>query len=142
MNKKNPKKPKDENSLEFTSSPHETNSVVNGEKQKVLTNNAIEYFNAGEEELKKDRNNSAVVLYFKCLISLCDLYILNKIGESPSSHTTRFKILREKFPKVYDIVDKDFPFYQGSYVQIMTKELAEVIREDAKIMAEKTKVKL
>jgi len=39
-------------------------------------------------------------------------------------------------------MDKDFPYYQDSYVQIMSKELAEVIKNDAKTMAEKTKIKL
>jgi len=115
---------------------------MNNEKENILKNNAVEYFKSGEEEFTKRRNNSAVVLYFKCLISLCDLYLLKETGESPSSHTARFKILKEKFPEIYDIVDKDFPFYQGSYVQVMTKELAEVIKEDAKIMAKKTKVEL
>ena len=115
---------------------------MNKEKEKVLINNAKEYFNSGEDDFRKGRYNSSVVLYFKCLVSLCDLHILRETGESPSSHTLRFRILREKFPEVYDLIDKDFPFYQGSYVQIMTKELAEVICEDAKIMAEKTKVKL
>jgi len=43
---------------------------------------------------------------------------------------------------VYDILDKDFPFYQQSYVQIMTKELAEVIKDDVQIMAKKTKIEL
>ena len=43
---------------------------------------------------------------------------------------------------VYNIIDKDFPFYQDSYFQLMSKELAEVIKNDAQIMAEKTKINL
>jgi hypothetical protein len=70
------------------------------------------------------------------------LHILKKTGKTPSSHTDRFRILQQKFPEEYDLVDKDFPFYQDSYVQSMTKELAEVIRDDAKIMAGKTETKL
>jgi uncharacterized protein (UPF0332 family) len=92
--------------------------------------------------LKKGRNNSALVLFFKSLVALCDLFLLQKKGKSPSSHASRFKILKENFREVYDLLDKDFPFYQGSYVQSMTKEIAEVIEEDAKTMAEKTQVKL
>ena len=112
------------------------------EKEVILENNAKEYFNSGEENLKKERYNSAVVLFFKCLIALADLYILKNTGEAPSSHTNRFKTLQEKFPSEYNLVDKDFPFYQNSYVQSMTKELAEVIRNDVKIMAEKAEIKL
>ncbi|MEK6913171.1 MAG: hypothetical protein AABW47_00680 [Nanoarchaeota archaeon] len=111
-------------------------------KETILTDNAREYYNSGKEELNKKRNNSAVVLFFKCLISLCDLYILKKTGETPSSHTHRFKVLKEQFPNEYNIVDKDFPFYQDSYVQLMTKELAEVIKEDAEIMAKKSGITL
>jgi hypothetical protein len=111
-------------------------------KEDILINNAKEYYNSGKEELDKQRNNSAVVLFFKCLISLCDLYLLKKTGETPSSHTHRFKILKETFSKGYNLVDKDFPFYQDSYVQLMTKELAEVIKEDAEIMAKEAEIKL
>lgn len=115
---------------------------MNKEKENVLINNSREYFNSGEDELKKGRNNSAVVLFFKCLVSLCDIYILRKTGNAPSSHTSRFKILKEKFPEEYDLIDKDFPFYQNSYVQLMSKELAEVIKDDAKTMAKKIEIGL
>jgi len=112
------------------------------EKAQILEKTAIEYFNAGEDEFKKERYNSAVVLFFKSLVALIDLYIFQKTGETPSSHTERFRVTQEKFPDVYDLLDKDFPFYQDSYVHIMTKELSGVIKNDAKTMAEKAKVKL
>lgn len=112
------------------------------EKQDILIKSGKEYFYSAEDEFKKNRNNSAVVLYFKSLVSFSDLYILQKTGNTPSSHIDRFRITQERFLDVYDLLDKDFPFYQSSYVQIMSKELAEVIKEDAKIMAEKTQVKL
>ena len=115
---------------------------VNNEKKLILKNNAKEYFSSGSEELNKNRYNSAVVLFFKSLIALADLYILEQTGESPSSHNNRFRVLQEKFPEIYDLVDKDFPFYQDSYIQLMSKELAEVIKDDAKIVAEKVKVEL
>ena len=103
---------------------------------------AKEYFNAAEDESNKFRYNSAVVLYFKSLIALIDLFILQKTGDTPSSHTDRFRTSEENFPEVYDLLDKDFPFYQNSYFQIMSKELAEVIKDDTKIMAEKTEIEL
>ena len=56
------------------------------EKEKVLTNNAQEYFSSAERDFKENKNNSSVVMYFKCLIALVDLYILKKTGETPSSH--------------------------------------------------------
>jgi len=66
--------------------------------------------------------------------------ILEKTGKSPSSHNQRFQITKTNFPEVYNLIDKDFPFYQSSYVNILTKELAEVIKDDAKIMAEKAEI--
>ena len=111
-------------------------------KHKILEKSAREYYNSGIDGFHKERYNSAVVLFFKSLISLTDLYILQKTGETPSSHTHRFRIVENNFKDIYELLDKDFPFYQDSYEQIMTKELAEVIRDDAKIIAEKTKISL
>ena len=111
-------------------------------KEEILIKAGKEYFYSGNDELNKGRHNSAVVLYFKALISFSDLFILQKTGNTPSSHNDRFKITKEKFSEVYNLLDKDFPFYQSSYVQIMSKELAEVIKNDAKIVAEKTEIKL
>lgn len=115
---------------------------MNNDKKEILENNAEEYFYSGEDNLLKGRYNSAIVLFFKALISFVDIYILINTGKVPSSHGHRFRILYEKFPKVYDLVDKDFPFYQNSYIQSINKETVEVVKDDAKFMAEKTKIKL
>ena len=111
-------------------------------KEEILIKAGKEYFYSGNDEFDKGRHNSAVVLYFKALVSFSDLYVLQKTGNTPSSHTDRFKITKEKFPEVYNLLDKDFPFYQDSYIQMMTKELAEVIKNDALFMAKKTKIEL
>jgi len=112
------------------------------EKKEILIKTSKEYFDSGREEFDKKRYNSAVVLFFKALVSLIDLYILQKTGDTPSSHTSRFRITQTNFHDIYDLLDKDFPFYQDSYVNVLTKELAEVIKDDAKFMAEKVKVEL
>jgi hypothetical protein len=115
---------------------------MNKEKSEILEKTAQEYFYSAVDEMNKNRHNSAVVLFFKSLVALIDLYILQNKGITPSSHTERFRICGNNFPDIYDILDKNFPFYQDSYVHIMTKELAEVVKEDAQIIAKKTKVKL
>jgi uncharacterized protein (UPF0332 family) len=117
-------------------------NTENDEKQEILEKTAKEYFDSGQEEFKKKRYNSSVVLFFKSLVSLIDLFILQKTGGTPSSHEQRFRTTMKNFPEVYNLLDKDFPFYQDSYAQIMTKELAEVIQDDAKIMAERVKIKI
>ena len=111
-------------------------------KEIILESSAKEYFNSAEEDLQKARYNSAVVLYFKSLIALTDLFIFQKIKKTPSSHNERFSITKTIFPEIYSLIDKNFPFYQDSYIQLMSKELAEVIKNDAKIMAKKTEIEL
>ena len=66
---------------------------------------------------------------------------MKNTGKTPSSHVLRFNITKEKFYEIYNLIDKDFPFYQDSYGKIMSKELAEVIRDDAKIAAKKLELK-
>ena len=108
----------------------------------ILEQNAKEYYkNALEAEGKKEYN-SAVTLFFKAIASLADLFVLVKEGKIPSNHTERFRILESKYKEVYNILDKDFPFYQNSYFQKLSKELAEVIKNDAKVMADETKVEI
>lgn len=111
-------------------------------KAEILENTIREYYSSAEEELKKTRNNSAVVLYFKALVGLIDLYVLKNKGFSPSSHKQRFAITQNEFPDLYNLLDKDFPFYQDSYSKVMDKELAEVIREDVQTMAKKVEITL
>ena len=112
---------------------------MNEEKGYILKKTAEEYFLSGEEQLLENRFNSAVILFFKSLVAYADLYILQKTGKTPSSHNERFKIAKDNFEKLYNLLDKDFPFYQDSYIQLMTRELAEVIKNDAKYMEEKTR---
>jgi hypothetical protein len=111
-------------------------------KEKILEKNAKEYYGDGKDSLRKGSYNSAVVLFFKSLVSFVDLYILQNLGYMPSSHIARFSITKNHFSKIYNLLDKDFPFYQDSYIKSMNKELAEVIKEDAEFMAKEAKVKL
>ena len=112
------------------------------EEEHVLLGNAREYWkNALLAEQNKEYNTS-VTLFFKTLSALSDIYILRKEKQMPSSHANRFRILETKYPDIYRIIDKDFPFYQNSYFQSMSKEIAEAIKDDTKIMAKKAEIKL
>ena len=93
--------------------------------------NFNEYFNLGKEAFEKGKYNSATTLFFKAIAALCDLFILKKEGQIPSSHTNRFRILENKYPEIYRIIDRDFPFYQESYTKKMNKEAALLLKEDA-----------
>ena len=100
------------------------------EKEKILRDNFNEYFSLGLEAFKGRKYNSAATLFFKAIVSLCDLYILRKEGRVPSSHSDRFRILEAKYPEIYAIVDRDFPFYQDSYTKRIDKESSELLKND------------
>lgn len=112
------------------------------EKENILLETAKEYHESADFSFNRQSYNATVVLFFKCLIALSDLYLVRKTGSSPSSHNARFRMLQENAPEIYNLIDKDFPFYQDSYVQKMSRELAEVIKHDAKTVAEKLEVEL
>jgi len=101
------------------------------EKEEILLENFDEYYTLGLEAFKKEKYNTATTLFFKAIAALCDLFILRREGFVPSSHSNRFRILEEKYPNIYNIADKDFPFYQDSYTKKMDKESAELLKEDA-----------
>ena len=101
------------------------------EKEKILRENIEEYYNPGLMAFGEKKFNSATTLFFKALAALADLFILKKEGNVPSSHQKRFRVLENKYQDIYQILDKDFPFYQDSYTKKMDKEAAEVLQEDA-----------
>lgn len=104
------------------------------ENEAILIENFKEYFNQGLAAFDNGKNNAATTLFFKALATLCDLYILRKEGIVPSSHASRFRIMEEKYPVLYKIADRDFPFYQDSYTRRMNKETAQLLKEDAETL--------
>lgn len=82
------------------------------EKEKILIDNFEEYYSSGMDAFKKERFNTATTVFFKAIAALCDLFVLRKEGHVPSSHSERFRILENKYRKIYLIADRDFPFCQ------------------------------
>lgn len=99
-------------------------------KEQILYDNFEEYYNFALDAFIKKKYNTATTLFFKAIVSLSDLYILKKTGSSPSSHSTRFRIMENKFPDLYFIADKNFPFYQDSYSKKMGLEEASMLKND------------
>lgn len=96
----------------------------------VLKENAKEYYKNALESEGRGEYNSAATLYFKALAALADLYIFNKENVVPSSHTKRFRIFEEKYFEIYQILDRDFSFYQNSYTAKMNKEVCDLLKKD------------
>ncbi|MBI1971076.1 hypothetical protein HYS47_04980 [Candidatus Woesearchaeota archaeon] len=107
------------------------------EKERILRENLQEYLELAEHALQYKKHNSSVTLFFKAICAAVDLFIFLKEGTTPSSHTHRFRMVQERYPDLYDILDKDFPFYQDSYTKKMTKEAVEVLQEDARAIAKR-----
>lgn len=106
------------------------------EKEKILNENITEYTESAEQALKLKKYNTSVTLFFKAICAVADLFILKKEGFVPSSHTNRFRIIQEKYGEVYEILDKDFPFYQDSYTKKMNAEAAGVLKNDLRRIKE------
>lgn len=104
-------------------------------RETILRENFTEYFELALQALHTHKYNSAATLFFKAICAGVDLFIFTKEHVVPSSHTHRFRIVQEKYLELYDILDRDFPFYQDSYTKKMTKEAAEVLYEDAQRIA-------
>ena len=108
----------------------------------ILEKSGREYYASGKDEFNKGRYNSALVLFFKALLSFCDLYLLKETRKAPNSHSDRFRMTKEKFLDIYELIDKDFSFYIESYGKIISKDNAEAIKHHAETMAEKIEIKL
>lgn len=112
------------------------------ERELILRDNFKEYLDYAERAFQEKKYNPAVTLFFKAICAGVDLFLFLQTGEVPSSHTHRFRITQEKYPVIYELLDRDFPFYQGSYIHRTNRESAEVIRDDAstiKAMVERGK---
>ncbi len=101
----------------------------------ILTDNLREYLELAEEAYIKEKYNSSATLFFKALCAGIDLYVYQKRGFVPSSHTHRFRVLEEHYPELYRLIDKDFSFYQDSYTTKLSKEACEVLADDARYIA-------
>ncbi|MAF35616.1 hypothetical protein CL622_00680 [archaeon] len=109
------------------------------QRKEILEENFNEYKEGAESAYNQKKYNIATTLFFKAMCAGVDLYILKKENIVPSSHTKRFRIVEEKYPQIYEILDRDFPFYQESYTQKSNKEATEVLREDVKTITKMLK---
>jgi hypothetical protein len=110
--------------------------MVESEKE-LLLRNLGEYLKFAESAFREKSYNVAVTLYFKALVSMCDLEILRREGRIPSNHTERFALARKKYQELYDVLDKCFPLYRDSYALRIEKDTAEFIRTEVYGLAER-----
>ena len=97
------------------------------EREQILRENFKEYLDYAERAFQEKKYNPALTLFFKAICAGVDLFIFLQTGEVPSSHTHRFRTTQERYPLIYELLDRDFPFYQESYTHRMNKEAVGVI---------------
>ncbi|MBN2423286.1 hypothetical protein JXB41_08745 [Candidatus Woesearchaeota archaeon] len=100
--------------------------------EQTLRDGFIEFFEGGLDEEAKGRYRLAVTAYFKAITQICDLILLQKRGYSPKSHTERFRLLEQYFPKIYFSIDSIFKTYQDTYSIQITKDSCKVIKNEIK----------
>ncbi|MDI6738285.1 MAG: hypothetical protein QME12_07285 [Nanoarchaeota archaeon] len=105
-------------------------------EETVLRENAADFLKQAERAEGDGSFNPAATLFFKAMAVLADLLILQKEGFIPSNHAERFRLLKSKYPELYRILDRDFPLYQNSYSLKISKKTLEVLKKDAKRVAE------
>jgi len=96
-----------------------------------ILENAEEFFDSGEDNIKKRRWNAAVSDFFKSISNFCDYLIYKEMRIFPKNHNERFEFLKKYFSDVYDEIVVLFKTYRDSYNLRLKKEDAEAVREYA-----------
>jgi uncharacterized protein (UPF0332 family) len=91
--------------------------------------------------LNKDYT-SATILYFKVLFTILDLILLRSEGKTPKDHTERFRMLQEKYPDLYELLDKYFKIYRDTYSISIDKETCDKIKKNARTIIEEYKIQI
>jgi hypothetical protein len=95
----------------------------------ILLKNFTEYFELAEYAFKTGKFNGAVTLYYKALVELCDISLLENTGKIGVNHAARFNLLKEHKPALYETASKLFGFYRDSYSTTISKSITEEIRK-------------
>lgn len=85
---------------------------------------------------------SATILYFKSAFSILDFILLKSEGKSPKDHTERFRMLEDKYPGLYEFLDKYFRIYRSTYSISIDKETCDKLRENVKKIIEEYKIQV
>jgi len=103
----------------------------------MITKDQIIVFKRSADKLYDLKDyTSATILYFKTLFAIQDYLLLDKTGESPKDHSSRFKMLKELFPDLFMELDIEFSTYRDTYSKIVDinacKRIKEIVENDIK----------
>ncbi|NQU79513.1 hypothetical protein HQ545_07125 [Candidatus Woesearchaeota archaeon] len=98
----------------------------------IILKNFNEYYEMAEYAMSKQKYNTAVTLFYKALVELCDLELIRSEGRIGANHTERFNLLKTSSPKLYSIASKLFRFYRDSYNKEISSTVAGIMSEEVK----------
>lgn len=98
----------------------------------IIEKNFREFFEIAEYSFRNKKFNVSVTLYYKALVELCDMALLDKLGRIGANHRERFELLEENSPKLYSIASRLFRFYRDSYSKEISATIAKLVREEVK----------
>jgi len=87
-----------------------------------LQTTLLELITSARELASTKRLTAATILYSKALFALLGYIILREYQKIPKNHAERFRILRQKFPRLYPIVDEVWSTYTDTYSQLSNEE--------------------
>lgn len=91
--------------------------------------------------LQHSKRKSALILLSKSLFAVVDYILLSKYHKLPRNHAERFRILQQKEPQIYSLVDSVWSKYTDTYskpsfeesVLLLQKTILEVCSYDRKL---------
>ena len=96
----------------------------------IIEKNLKEYLEIGDYAYSKKHYKSAVIMYYKALVELCDLTLLRTINKIGINHNERFELLKNSAPELYEIASKLFRFYSDSYNKEITETIATLVKKE------------
>jgi len=104
-----------------------------------LKSNIEEYFQSAELLFKQGLNNAAFMMYFKTLVAIVDYTLWRDLRILPDNHRERFKLLKLRYPDLYNILGYYFPYYRDTYTKRVDDKLLIAVRSDVFGIKEKIK---
>ena len=97
-------------------------------EKEIIEKNLKEYLEIADYSFSKRKFNSAVILYYKALVEICDLELLRKLNKIGANHTERFELLKTSSPSLYNTASKLFRFYRDSYSKEISETIAKLVK--------------
>ena len=103
-----------------------------------LKDTFLEEYGSAKVLRKMNKLKSSVILLSKSVFALCDYTIYKKYGKLPKNHSDRFRILKLKENKIYQIVDSVWSKYTDTYSKpsqeesfnLLNRTVAEIVENE------------